>query len=272
MQVIAQASSVAITASAMLSKVASMVSNLINNAAKYSEPGGPIWIEANRDAGEVVLRVRDGGIGIDPGTLPRIFEPFVQQPQALDRAQGGLGLGLAIVRGLVELHGGSVTAHSDGPGHGSELIVRLPAREPGSLQKAIDLRPHLPAPHRRGGRILVVDDNTDALALLVEVLRLLGYETFHAADGPSALALARSVRPSLALLDIGLPVMDGYELARRLRELDGLKKIKLVAVTGYGLDADRARSAAAGFDEHLVKPVAMESMQSILERLTSEMP
>jgi PAS domain S-box-containing protein len=252
-------------------RLAQVVSNLVNNAAKYSEPGGPIWIEAHREDGEVVLRVRDGGIGIDPGTLSRIFEPFIQAPQALDRAHGGLGLGLAIVRGLVDLHGGSVSAHSAGPGRGSEFVVRLPACER-SEHQATDVGSQLQAPHRRGARILVVDDNTDALALQVEMLRLLGYEVIDAADALSALALAQRVRPSLALLDIGLPVMDGYELARRLRAIDGLTGIKLVAMTGYGLDADRARSHAAGFDEHLVKPATMESVQSVLERLTSEAP
>jgi signal transduction histidine kinase/CheY-like chemotaxis protein len=253
-------------------RLAQVVSNLLNNAAKYSPPGAPISVEAHCEGPEVILRVRDTGIGINPSVLPRIFEPFVQEPQALDRAQGGLGLGLAIVRGLVHLHGGSVSAHSEGPGRGSEFVVRLPACGRDALQKASNVRPQPLTPTSRGARVLVVDDNADALELLVEGLRLSGYEAVEAADAASALALARSVRPALALLDIGLPVIDGYELARRLRQLDGLADIKLVAVSGYGLESDRARSAAAGFDEHLVKPVTMEAVQAILEHLTRESP
>jgi PAS domain S-box-containing protein len=250
-------------------RLAQVVSNLLNNAAKYSEPGTPIGIEAHVEGAEVVLTVRDAGIGIDPSVLPRIFDPFVQQPQALDRAQGGLGLGLAIVRGLVHLHGGTVSAHSDGQGRGSEFVVRLGAFDRDGLSKAIDAPPNLAAPPPQGVRVLVVDDNADALELLVASLWLLGYEAFAAEDGAEALALASRVRPTLALLDIGLPEMDGYELARRLRKLDGLEDIRLAAVSGYALDSDRARSAAAGFDEHLVKPVTIESIQRIVERLTA---
>jgi signal transduction histidine kinase/ActR/RegA family two-component response regulator len=248
-------------------RLAQVVSNLVNNAAKYSDEGGPIWIEGYQDGDHAVLSVRDSGAGIDEGMLPRVFEPFVQEPQALDREHGGLGLGLAIVRGLVELHGGEVSAHSEGPGSGSEFIVRLAARAP----QAAAGEPHrspTDLPLRRE-RILVVDDNADALALLVEMLQLRGYEAIAASDPMSALAIAQAVRPSVAILDIGLPVMDGYELARRLRALDGLTAIKLVAVSGYGLDSDRARSGAAGFDEHLVKPVTMQVMQSVLDVMTN---
>jgi PAS domain S-box-containing protein len=247
-------------------RLAQVVSNLVNNAAKYGDEGGPIWIEGHQNGDHAVLSVRDSGAGIDEDMLRHIFDPFVQEPQALDRAHGGLGLGLAIVRGLVELHGGEVSAHSDGPGRGSEFIVRLAARAP----QAAASEPHRSStdlPLRRG-RILVVDDNADVLALLVEMLQLRGYEAIPASDPMSALALARAVRPSVAILDIGLPVMDGYELARRLRALDGLAGIKLVAVSGYGLDSDRARSAAAGFDQHLVKPVSMQVMQCVLDAMT----
>jgi PAS domain S-box-containing protein len=249
-------------------RLAQVVSNLINNAAKYSAPGSPIWIDGQGEDGAVVLRVRDRGIGIDASVLPHVFEPFVQEPQALDRAQGGLGLGLAIARGLVELHGGSVSAHSDGPGRGSEFVVRLPARERSAAQSG-DQESQASLAARGKARILVVDDNADALELLVEELRLLDYEVVHAADAERALVLARSMRPAVALLDIGLPGMDGYELAQRLRELDGLADIKLVAISGYGLGSDRARSAAAGFDEHLVKPVSMEALQATVEQLTT---
>jgi len=250
-------------------RLAQVMSNLLNNSAKYSPPGAAIGVDAYREGGEVVLKVRDDGIGIDPEMLPRIFDPFVQQPQALDRAQGGLGLGLAIVRGLVHLHGGKVSAHSDGPGRGSEFVVRLPAFDrdamPGCTVDAATGVATSAAPARR---VLVVDDNADSVQLLAESLRLVGYEAFAAHDASEALALASRVRPAVGLLDIGLPVMDGYELARHLRELDGLRDIKLVAVSGYALDSDRAHSAAAGFDEHLVKPITIESIQPVLERLT----
>jgi PAS domain S-box-containing protein len=249
-------------------RLAQVISNLVNNAAKYSSPGAPIQIEGHVEGGGVVLRVRDCGMGIDPGVLPHIFEPFVQEPQALDRAQGGLGLGLAIARGLVELHGGSVSAHSEGPGRGSEFVVRLPLREASTLESSGDVQPPASAAALSGLRVLVVDDNADALELLVEELGLLGYDVVHAADAERALALARSARPEVALLDIGLPQMDGYELAQRLREVDGLGGIKLVAISGYGLGSDRARSAAAGFDEHLVKPVSMDAVQAAVEHLT----
>ncbi len=249
-------------------RLAQVLCNLLNNAAKYSAPGAPIWIEGRREAGEVVLTVRDDGIGIDPSVLPRVFEPFVQQPQRLDRAQGGLGLGLAIVRGLVQLHGGQVSAKSDGPGRGSEFVVRLPAFDHQAPPTAIGGPAGFALLTGHEERILVVDDNEDALDLLVEALRELGYETFGAPDGAEALNLALRVRPALALLDIGLPGMDGYELAQRLRELDGLSDIKLVAVSGYARESDRACSAAAGFDEHVAKPVTIESIQAIVERLT----
>jgi CheY-like chemotaxis protein len=248
-------------------RLAQVVSNLLSNAAKYSEPGGHVWIDGNRDGGDVVLRVRDTGIGLDPGVLDRVFEPFVQAPQGLDRAEGGLGLGLAIVRSLVHLHGGRVSARSDGPRKGSEFVVRLPALA--DWPAAAD--PGWPASgiRRNGVRVLLVDDNADVVEVLGEALRMLGYEALQAGDGATALALATEARPSVALLDIGLPVMDGYELARQLRAIDGLADIKLVAITGYGLDRDRDRSGAAGFHEHLVKPVTVEVIRAAIERVTS---
>jgi PAS domain S-box-containing protein len=249
-------------------RLTQVVSNLLNNAAKYSAPGAPIWIEAHREGGEVVLSVRDDGVGIDPNMLPRIFEPFVQQPQASDRAQGGLGLGLAMVRGLVHLHGGTVSANSDGPGRGSKFVVRLPAFDHDGAPPAIGGLSDFAAPATTGAHILVVDDNEDGLELLVDALRDLGYEAFGAHDGAEALSLAPRVQPVVALLDIGLPDVDGYELAGRLRELDGMSPIKLVAVSGYARESDRARSAAAGFHEHLAKPVTIDSVQAIVERLT----
>jgi signal transduction histidine kinase len=248
-------------------RLAQVVSNLIDNAAKYTEVAGSVWIECHPPNDEVVLSVRDSGIGIDANVLPHVFDLFMQAPQALDRAQGGLGIGLAIVRSIVELHGGAVCARSDGRGKGSEFVIRLPALRRAAPEARSDVEPTLRAPERRGARVLVVDDNEDALTSLVEALELSGYEPIPAPDGPTALVRATETHPSVALLDIGLPAMDGYELAKLLREVPGLGDVKLVALTGYGLEADRARSAAAGFAEHLVKPVTLEAVQEAIARL-----
>jgi PAS domain S-box-containing protein len=244
-------------------RLAQVIANLLNNAAKYSDDRAPIWVHAERQDGEIVVSVRDEGIGIDPGMLPHVFEPFVQQPQGLERAAGGLGLGLAIVRGILQLHGGTVAALSEGRDRGAEIVVRLPAQEGPAHEQTPDSERAWPA-RRSRPRVLVVDDNRDALILLVELLRLLGYDPVYADDPASALQLAERARPSIALLDIGLPGMDGYELARRLRLLGD---IKLVAITGYGLESDRVRTSAAGFDEHLVKPVDVKTLQSTLEQM-----
>jgi signal transduction histidine kinase len=234
-------------------RLAQVVSNLLTNAAKYTPAGGRIRVDAQRETDDVVLRVSDTGIGIDPHILPDIFELFTQDRQALDRAQGGLGLGLAIVRSLVALHGGSATAHSDGPGRGSEFVIRLPrievAHSPGEPAPA----DKVPVEARDGGlRVLVVDDNDDAAMMLTEILNVSGHVTATAEDGPAALAAAAQFRPEVALLDIGLPVMDGFELARQFRADPELRRTRLIAVTGYGQEHDRRRSAEAGFDAHLV--------------------
>jgi PAS domain S-box-containing protein len=253
-------------------RLAQVVANLLNNAAKYMEKGGSIGVRADRVGSAVELRVRDKGIGIAPAMLPRVFDMFAQETQAIDRAQGGLGLGLAIVKSLVALHGGEVSAASDGVGAGSEFCVRLPA-----LDGEITSRTSLPT-DRFGSRtsqpvrVLVVDDNDDAADLLADVLSALGHDVSKAHDGPSALAMAAQHRPSLALLDIGLPVMDGYELARRLRAMEGLGGIKLVAVTGYGQESDRRRSKDAGFDAHLVKPIDLEALPALVSKLTRPPP
>jgi PAS domain S-box-containing protein len=248
-------------------RLVQVLANLLTNAAKYSEPGGTIAIRGERDGDEVVIRVRDTGVGISPEMLPWIFEVFVQQPQALDRAQGGLGLGLAIVKGIVELHGGRVAAHSEGVGRGSELVVRLPSKRVVTAAVAAATPTSEPSPTRPGTRVLLVDDNVDALEMLAEVLRHFGCETFTATDGESALALAREVQPTVALLDIGLPMMDGYELGRRLRALPGLEGLVLVALTGYGQPSDHERSIAAGFAAHLVKPVAFTELRRVLDEV-----
>jgi len=246
-------------------RLAQIVSNLLANAAKYTEPGGRISVAAHREGSDVVLQVRDTGIGIAPEMLPRIFELFAQEEQSLDRSQGGLGLGLAIVRNLVSMHGGTVAAHSAGRGRGSEFIVRLPlvvaaADAAGSAIEVVDEQAKPGAI-----RVLVVDDNADAADMLVEILRQLGHITAVAYDGPTALEIASQFSPEVALLDIGLPTMDGYELGRRLREnaCDAL----LVALTGYGQDTDRNRTTAAGFDAHMVKPISIDAIVSVLERV-----
>jgi CheY-like chemotaxis protein len=220
------------------------------------------------EGAEIILEVRDNGIGIAPEVLPRVFDLFVQERQALDRSLGGLGLGLAIVRSLVTMHGGTVTARSEGKGQGSEFTIRIPAAARQSA--AAPAQPEAgvaAAPAREAGlKILLVDDNDDAAELLGELLRTLGHVTCVAHDGPAALRMAAEFQPEVALLDIGLPVMDGYELARRLREIPTLKDVQLVAVTGYGQEADRLRSRDAGFDAHLVKPVQLEMLEPLFKR------
>ncbi len=236
-----------------LVRLAQVVSNLLHNAAKYTEPGGRISLEARREGAEVVLCVRDNGVGIPPEVLPHVFDLFVQADRSMARSQGGLGIGLTVVKRLVELHGGRVEARSEGPGRGSEFIVRLPAAEgPKPAPKPRPAPDGQPAARRRA---LVVDDNADAAESLAVLLRSAGHEVRTAYDGPSALAAARDLRPEVVLLDLGLPGMDGCEVARRLRQLEGLQGALLVALTGYGSEEDRRRSKEAGFDRHLVKPV-----------------
>jgi signal transduction histidine kinase len=240
-------------------RLAQVVANLLNNAAKYTEPRGRISLSVRREGGEVVVRVRDNGMGIEPTLLPRLFQLFTQGKRALDRSQGGLGLGLTLVKSLVEMHGGSVSAESDGPGKGSEFLVRLPALEATAVPPAPRPGPAPQVERRRSAqRILVVDDNPDAADMLAEALRVEGHEVRVALDGPGALAIAPGFRPHCALLDIGLPVMDGYELAGKLRSDPALAGIRLIAVSGYGQSTDRRRSLDAGFAEHLVKPVELE--------------
>jgi signal transduction histidine kinase/ActR/RegA family two-component response regulator len=245
-------------------RLSQVVSNLLSNAAKYSDPGTRIVVSVTREAGQIALRVRDHGIGIAPDMLDRIFDAFVQQPQAIDRAQGGLGLGLAIVRSLVQLHGGSVGVRSGGLGAGSEFAVTLPAA---SEERAVTSRPDLPAGARR---IMVVDDNTDTAMLLAEALGSHGYLVEVAHDGPTALVLARELVPEVAVIDIGLPVMDGYELADHLRRDATTSGTKLIALTGYGRDTDREASYAAGFAEHVVKPVDVAAIREIVDRVLAD--
>jgi PAS domain S-box-containing protein len=249
-------------------RLTQVVSNLLTNAAKYTPSGGRIGISAQAQGDELSLYVRDDGIGMTPEVLAQAFDAFVQGKQSIDRAHGGLGLGLAIVRSLVQRHGGSVSAHSAGPGEGSEFIVRLPRASQQEAVPSDTARPDqsdlcLPSsPH-----ILVVDDNDDAADMLARVLAAQGCRVVVAHDGLVALQLTAGHSFDGALLDIGLPVMDGYELARRLRALPAFANARLIAVTGYGQESDRQRSAAAGFCEHLVKPVSIEQLTRIVASL-----
>ncbi|MBI2877390.1 MAG: PAS domain-containing protein [Candidatus Tectomicrobia bacterium] len=242
--------------------------NLLGNAAKYTEPGGRIWLSAEREGARAVLRIRDTGVGIPPELLPHVFDLFVQEDRSPDRAQGGLGIGLTLVKSLVEMHGGTVEAHSEGPGKGSEFIVRLPALPVRSRSRILGLQPggseEVPgSPHR----ILVVDDNMDAAKMLALILEALGHEVRVAYDGPTAIDTAMAYRPEVVLLDLGLPGMDGYEVARRLRQQEGLSGTRLAALTGYGHEEALRRSREAGFDHHLVKPVGVEELQRLLATL-----
>jgi signal transduction histidine kinase/DNA-binding response OmpR family regulator len=249
-------------------RLGQVLSNLLTNAAKYTEHGGQISVMAREARGQVTISVRDTGIGIAPEMLPRVFDMFVQERQALDRAQGGLGLGLTIVRSLVALHGGTIDVRSEGRGRGAEFVVTLPAAAAGEAETVDATQEHAEAMSMTGRRILIVDDNEDAAELLAASLELMGHRTAVAHDGPQALKLVAGFVPEIAMLDIGLPVMDGYELARRLRDAD-LPAVRLVAVTGYGQDADRQRSQAAGFDAHLVKPIDVARLPSLIDELTN---
>jgi PAS domain S-box-containing protein len=249
-----------------LVRLAQVLANLLNNAAKYTERGGHIWLSADREGSEVVIHVRDNGIGIAPEMLPRIFDLFVQVDRSIQRSQGGLGIGLTLVRRLVEMHGGTIRARSAGPGKGSEFIVRLPALPEAARICQAGAEPNgmgKPAPRR----ILVVDDNVDSAESLALLLRRGGHEVRTAYDGPTAVQEARNFRPEVAFLDIGMPGMSGFEVAQQLRQEEGLNQALLVAMTGYGQDEDRRHSHEAGFDHHLVKPVDPAAVEKLIASL-----
>lgn len=245
-------------------RLAQVFANLLDNAAVYTPRGGRIWLHAEHLEGEAVVRIRDNGIGIPPHLLSRIFALFVQGPRRADRADGGLGIGLSLVKRLVELHGGTVQALSEGEGRGAEFIVRLPvasvARRAAPLPAARDDVDRPP-----GLRVLVVDDHLDSNEMLAQLLALKGYEVQRVTSGPAALEAAQAFRPDVVLLDIGLPGMDGYEVARKLRSLERTRHAVLVAVTGYGSSRDLRESSQAGIDHHLVKPVDPERLFALLE-------
>jgi CheY-like chemotaxis protein/anti-sigma regulatory factor (Ser/Thr protein kinase) len=247
-------------------RMTQVVANLLQNAAKFSERAGRIWLTAERQGNAAVIRVRDEGAGIAPDLLPHIFDLFVQGSRSLERMQGGLGIGLTVVHRLVELHGGTVTARSEGPGQGSEFTIRLPLLQDMSVQTPAALTSR-PAPAPAARRVLVVDDNVDAAESVAMLMRCWGHEVRLAHDGTDGLRVADEYRPDLILLDIGLPGLNGHEVAKLLREKPEFAKTMLVAVTGYGQRSDRERSMDAGFDLHLTKPVDPERLQAIVSEV-----
>jgi PAS domain S-box-containing protein len=241
-----------------------IVANLLENAIQYSEEGSYIRLRAQRNGSDVAVSVRDGGQGIRPDLLPHVFELFKQGDRSLARTEGGLGIGLTMVKALAEMHGGTVTASSDGPGKGSEFVVRLPAG-PTKDQPSAREPDSTPGARRSGNRILVVDDNVDLSRALTTLLARFGYEAQAVNDGPTAIEAARALRPEVVLLDLGLPGMDGFEVARRLRSEEGFEDATIIAITGYGQEDGGRYSRAEGFNHHLIKPVQIESLVALLE-------
>jgi CheY-like chemotaxis protein/two-component sensor histidine kinase len=242
-------------------RIEQVVANLLTNSVKYTPPGGTIRIQVAREDDHVLIRVSDSGEGIPPSMLPRIFEPFVQLDQNIDRSRGGLGLGLPLVNLLVKMHGGKVEGFSEGPGRGSEFVVSLPlatGRAPVG-RAPVEAR----APNAVSRRVLIVEDSADARAAMRSLVRMWGHDVVVAEDGPSGMERAREFRPEIALLDIGLPGLDGYQVARHVREALG-QEVCLIALTGYGQAEDKERARQAGFDCHLVKPVEPAKLKRFL--------
>jgi signal transduction histidine kinase len=239
-----------------------IMTNLLTNAIKYTRKGGEIRVEARQEGGEAVIKVSDSGVGIAPQMLPHIFELFTQGDRSLDRATGGLGIGLNLCRRLVQLHGGTITASSDGVGRGATFTVRLPIVS-GFKPVMLPQPPAQPAPAQRQRRILLVDDNQDTVRALARLLSMRGHEVATAFDGVAALKLANEFQPDFLLLDLGLPGLDGYELARRLRS-GGFARTPIVAISGYAQEGDRARSRDAGFNYHFAKPVDFEALAELI--------
>ena len=243
-------------------RLAQVVANLLNNACKFTDHGGRIELTVQREGEQAIVRVRDSGIGIASDHLPRIFDLFTQIDHSMERSRGGLGIGLSLVKDVVEMHGGTVTAHSAGPGHGSEFVVRLPVlvESPTPTVPELTKAPQTARTHL----ILVVDDNRDSARSLAMVLKAKGHSVHTAHDGVEAVEEAMRLRPEMILLDLGLPRLNGFEAAQRIRKQPGGDTVKLVALTGWGQKEDRRRSKEAGFNAHLVKPIATEDLDRLI--------
>ena len=242
-------------------RIDQVLTNLMSNAVKYTPAGGRILVTLRADGADAVLSVEDTGVGISPRLLPFIFDMYVQADRTLDRAQGGLGIGLTLVRRLVELHGGTVVASSEGEGHGSMFTVRLKQVSPAEKPAA------QPVPRERRARprrVLIIEDSTDAREMMRLMLELAGHVVYGAADGTKGLELVNVLRPDVGIIDISLPIMDGYEVAKRIREEPHGRHMLLLALTGYGAAGDVKRSAVDGFDYHLVKPVDPEHLSRLI--------
>jgi signal transduction histidine kinase len=254
-------------------RLAQAFTNLLNNAAKYMDHGGRIEVRAEREGGEVVVTVRDRGIGIAPERLASVFEMFSQVETALERSRGGLGIGLSLTQRLVEMHAGSVTARSDGLGHGSDFVVRLPLASAATATGAPGAPAATPPPAEAGApatlRILIADDNQDAAETLAALLDFMGHEARCVHDGLAAVQAAVDYRPNLVLLDIGMPQLNGYEACRRIREAAQGAAMVMVAVTGWGQPEDRRKSADAGFDHHMVKPVDLAALETLVQQVAA---
>lgn len=247
-------------------RLSQIIGNVLNNAAKFTAPGGQVWLNTNQVGTKVAIQIRDNGIGIAPEVMPKVFDLFTQVGEPRDRSEEGLGIGLALVRRLVEMHEGHVRVHSEGIGSGTEVIVTLP------LIAASERPAPTPAPASRdaaGCRIVLADDNEDAVAALELLLKSWGYEVCTAADGGEAVEAVQAFRPKVVLLDLGMPRVDGYEAARRIRKRPDGQEFVLIALTGWGQPQDRLRTHEAGFDAHLVKPVSDEELFHTIRLLTS---
>jgi CheY-like chemotaxis protein len=247
-------------------RLAQVVGNLLNNACKFTDKGGHVALTVEREAGQAIIRVRDNGIGIAAENLPGLFDMFAQVDTSLERSRDGLGIGLTLVKTLIEMHGGTVQVHSGGLGRGSEFVVRLPVL----AETARPLPEPTPAEEAPpvSRRVLIVDDNEDGAESLALLLQLGGHETHKAHDGVAAIQAAERLRPDAVLLDIGLPVLNGYEVCSRIRKEPWGKDLVLVALTGWGQEEDRHKSQAAGFDAHMVKPVDHDVLLKLLASLS----
>ena len=242
-----------------------MLVNLLLNAAKYTKAGGQVRLTAVREAAQIIIRIKDTGVGIRPEMLERIFHLFVQANETLDRSEGGMGVGLTLVRTIVEMHDGKVQAFSEGPGSGSEFVVRLPYSS-----QSLDTTPPPPAAPSGSAKVLIVEDNPDSRSMLEAILKLDGYDVTTAADGKDGLAAILNQRPRFAIVDIGLPGLDGYQVAKQVRKECTKDQVYLIALTGYGRSEDRRAVEGAGFDAHLVKPLKPTELAAVMDRASKQ--